>query len=147
MTQTFLYRHDKEPCALCAEVFGMGPIGYLRTQMVDILDSREAHTQEQVLVTAATTRADLANCRAANHRLQRRLQSLERRLGEVLGHDAQDSLPELGRLAQDSDPASEKRIRELSEQAAALQALLTEREEELDAVRRLNTDLTRRLNA
>jgi hypothetical protein len=125
----------------------MGPVGYLRTQMARILDSRDAHAQEQGLVTAATTRADLANSRAANHRLQRRLQSLERRLGEVLGHAVQDNLPELGRLAQDSDPASEKRIRELSEQTAALQLLLNERDEELDAVRRLNTDLTRRLNA
>ncbi len=146
VTETFLYRHESKPCALCAEVFGVGPVGYLRAQMAGILDSREAHAQEQGLVTAATIRADLANCRAANHRLQRRLQSLERRLGEVLGHAAQDNLPELGRLAQDSDPASEKRIRELSEHAADLRALLTEREEELEAVRRLNTDLTRRLN-
>lgn len=101
----------------------------------------------QGLVTAATARADLANSRAANHRLQRRLQALERRLGEVLGHAVQDHLPELGRLAQDNDPASEKRIRELSEQKSALQSLLNERDEELDAVRRLNTDFTRRLNA
>lgn len=147
VTETFLYRHDSEPCALCAQVFGMGPVGYLRTHMARILDSRDAHAQEQGLVTAATTRADLANSRAANHRLQQRVQALERRLGEVLGHAVQHSLPELGRLAQDIDPASEKRIRELSEQTAALQLLLNERDEELDAVRRLNTDLTRRLNA
>lgn len=147
VTETFLYRHESEPCALCAQMFGMGPVGYLRTQMARILDSRDAHAQEQGLVTAATTRADLANSRAANHRLQQRLQALERRLGEVLGHAVQDSLAERGRLAQDIDPASEKRIRELSEQTAALQSLLNERDEELDAVRRLNTDLTRRLNA
>jgi hypothetical protein len=147
VTETFLYRHESLPCALCAQVFGMGPVGYLRTQMTRILGSRDAHAQDQGLVTAATTRADLANSRAANHRLQRRLQSLERRLGEVLGHAIQDNLPELGRLAQDIDPSSEKRIRELSEQTAALQLLLDERDEELDAVRKLNTDLTRRLNA
>lgn len=147
VTETFLYRHESEPCTLCAQVFGMGPVGYLRTQMARILDSRDARTQAQGLVTAATTRADLANSRATNRRLQQRLQALERRLGEVLGHAVQDKLPVLGRLAQDIDPASEKRIRELSEQTAALQLLLNERCEELDAVRRLNTDLTRRLNA
>lgn len=116
VTETFLYRHESEPCALCAQVFGMGPVQYLRTHMARILDSKQAHTQEQGLVTAATARADLANSWAANHRLQRRLQALERRLGEVLGCAVQDHLPELGCLAQDNDPASEKRIRELSEQ-------------------------------
>jgi hypothetical protein len=147
VTETFLYRHESEPCALCAQVFGMGPLEYLRTHMARVLDSRDAHAQEQGLVTAASTRADLANSRAANHRLQQRLQALERRLGEVLGQAVQDNLPELDRLTRDIDPASEKRIRELSEQTAALQLLLNERDEELDAVRRLNTDLTRRLNA
>lgn len=147
VTETFLYRHEAKTCPLCMQVFGMGPIKYLRIQMARILDSRDAHAQEHALVTAATTRADLANSRAANHRLQQRLQSLERRLGEVLGHTIQDNLPELGRLAQDIDPVSEKRIREMSEQTAALQLLLNERDEELNAVRLLNTDLTRRLNA
>jgi hypothetical protein len=117
--------------------------------MVRIVDSRDAHAhaQEQRLVMAATTRADLANNRAANHRPQQRLQSLERWLGEVLGHAMQDNLPELGRLDQDIDPVSEKRIRELSDETAALQLLLHERDEELDGVRRRNTDFTRRLNA
>lgn len=147
VTETFLYRHQSEPCVLCVQVFGTGPVEYLRTQMARIVDSLGARAQEEGLVTAATTRADLANTRAANHRLQQRLKSLERRLGEVLGHAVQDTLPELGRLSQDVDPVSEKRIRELSEQTAALQLMLTERNEELDAVRRLNTDLTRRLNA
>lgn len=147
VTETFLYRHEAEPCILCAQVFGMGPVDYLRTQMRHIADSREAHVQEEGRVTAATIRADLANSRAANRRLQQRLQSLERRLGEVLGHAFQNNLSELGRLTQDIDPVSEKRIRELAEQTVALQLLLAERDEELDAVRRLNTDLTRRLNA
>lgn len=147
VTETFLYRHESEPCPFCAQVFGMGPVEYLRAQMTRIADSRDAHAQEQGLVTAATTRADLANSRATNHRLQQRLKALERRLGEVLGQDAQHALPELDRLAQDIDPVSEKRIREMAEKTAALQLLLDERDEELDAVRRLNTDLTRRLNA
>lgn len=147
VTETFLYRHESEPCILCVEVFGMGPVEYLRNQMARILDSRDAHAQAQGRVSAAATRADLANSRATNHRLQQRLKALERRLGEVLGQEAQHGLPELGRLAQDIDPVSAKRIRELTEKAADLQLLLDEREEELDAVRRLNTDLTRRLNA
>lgn len=147
VTETFLYRHESEPCTLCAEVFGMGPVEYLRNQMARILDSRDAHAQEQGRITAATTRADLANSRATNHRLQQRLKTLEHRLGEVLGQEAQHAMPELDRLAQDIDPVSERRIRELVEKTADLQLLLDEREEELDAVRRLNTDLTRRLNA
>lgn len=147
VTETFLYRHEAEPCTLCHQVFGMGPVGYLRTQMGNIIDSRDARSQEQGLVTAATIRADLANSRAANHRLQQGLQSLEHRLGEVLGHAAQENLPELARLTQDSDAASEKRILELSEKVAALQRMLDERNEELEAVRRLNAGLTRQLNA
>lgn len=147
VTETFLYRHESVPCDLCAQVFGMGPVEYLRTQMTSITDSQDAHAQEQGRITSASTRADLANSRAANHRLQQRLQALERRLGEVLGQDAQHALPELGRLAQDIDPISEKRILALTEKTTALQTLLDERDEELDAVRRLNTELTRRLNA
>lgn len=40
VTETFLYRHESEPCALCAQVFGMGPVQYLRTHMARILDSK-----------------------------------------------------------------------------------------------------------
>jgi len=115
--------------------------------MQRIADSRDLHNENAGRVTAATTQAELANSRAANQRLRQQVRALERRLGELSGQQVQASLPELARLAQDVDPPSERRIRELADQVAQLTMTLTERDEELHAVRRLNADLTRRLNS
>ena len=71
---------------------------------------------------------------------------MERRLGEVEGARAEGGLDELGRLAQDVDPATGRRLEELSDQVRVLTARLAQRDEELTAVRRLNADRTRRLN-
>lgn len=146
-TETFLYRHEAQPCALCDQVFGAGPVSYYRAQMARIADSRAAPAERQGRVTAATTQAELANCRATTQRLRQQVRALERRLGELVGERSQGSLPELARLAQDVDPPTERRIRELSDQIASLKATMADRDEELAAVRRLNADLTRRLNS
>lgn len=145
-TETFLYRHEAQPCALCDQVFGAGPVSYYRAQMALIADSRSATAERQGRVTAATTQAELANCRATTQRLRQQVHALERRLGELVGARAQGNLPELARLAQDVDPPTERRIRELSDQVASLTATVADRDQELAAVRRLNSDLTRRLN-
>jgi len=74
------------------------------------------------------------------------VRALERRPGELEGTQAQTGLSELARLAQEADPISERRIRQLSAQVRDLTAQLADRDEELAAARRLNAELTRRLN-
>jgi uncharacterized coiled-coil protein SlyX len=146
-TETFLYRHESQPCALCDEIFGGGPVSYYRAQMALIADSRDAGAERQGRVSAATLQAELANSRALAQRLRQQVHALEGRLGEVIGAQAQGGLPELARLAQDVDTPSERRIRELSQQVALLTNTVAERDEELAAVRRLNAELTRGLNS
>jgi len=115
--------------------------------MARIADSRATTAERQGLVTAATTQAELINCRATTQRLRQQVRALERRLGELVGARSQGNLPELAQLAQDVDTPTERRIRELSERVAALNSTVVDRDEELAAVRRLNADLTRRLNS
>lgn len=146
-TETFLYRHEARPCAICDDVFGSGPVSYYRVQMRRITDSRDQRSERDGRVTAATAQADLANTRAANQRLRQQVRALERRLGEVTGEQVEAGLPELARLARDVDPPAGRHISELSDQVRQLTLTLAERDEELDAVRRLNADLTRRLNS
>ena len=84
-TETFLYRHENHPCALCDDLFGGGPVSYYRTQMAVLNSARERSAEADGRVTAAALRADLANTKAANERLRQQLRALERRLGEVIG--------------------------------------------------------------
>lgn len=146
VTETFLYRHESVPCPLCSTTFGAGPISYYRIQISHIAEARDARAERDGKFTAASTQAELANCRAANQRLRRQIRVLESRLGELVGTQSQADMTELARLAQDVDPVSEQRIRELSDHAEVLTAQLADRDEELEAVRRLNAELTRQLN-
>ena len=144
-TESFLYRHEGRPCQLCREVFDGGPISYYRAQMASITQARDRDADREGRVTAATIQADLANAKAANQRKRQQIRALERRLGEVLGTSAQNSIAELQRSADDGEP-SPQRLAQMAEQIATLKATLSERGQELDAVRRLNADLTRQLN-
>jgi hypothetical protein len=146
VTETFLYRHDAQPCGVCHSTLGAGPISYYRAQIEHIADARDTRDERDGRLTAASTQAELANYRATNQRLRRQIHALETRLGEHLGTQSQASMSELARLAQDVDPASEQRIRALSDRVQALTEQAADQDEELEAVRRLNADLTRRLN-
>jgi len=147
VSETFFYRHESQPCDLCQQVFGSGPVSYYRAQMAQLGRARDDAADREGRVTAASTQADLANAKATIQRLRLQVRALERRLGTQEGARAQGDLSELARLTQDVDPVSGRRIQELSAQVQTLTDQLAERDEELDAVRRLNADLTRRLNS
>jgi hypothetical protein len=97
-------------------------------------------------VTAASLRADLANAKATIRRQADQLAALERALSQAMGRELLDQDAKLGRVG--SEPHDERQhelddaLCELSETRAAL----TEREEELDAARRLNRELTIQVN-
>ena len=91
-------------------------------------------------VTTASLRADLANAKAANHRLNTELQALRRRLGQILGHEI---LADLGDApAGPVDP----RIGQLTDALAQTNKELAHRGEELAAARQINRELIARLN-
>lgn len=147
VTETFLYRHEAQPCPLCEDTFGGGPINYFRSRMQSIAEERDSGVTREGLVMTASLRADVANQRAANQRLRQQIRALEHRLGEVLGTQARTEMTELARLANGTESADLQRIRELSERNRSLTEQLANLNEELDAVRRLNTELTRRINS
>jgi len=92
-------------------------------------------------VTTASLRADLANAKATNHRLNADLTGLRRRLGQSLGRDA------LADLDSTIDPARDHaRTAELEQSLFDAEEQLTLRTEELDAARQINRELTARLN-
>lgn len=144
-TETFIYRHEAHPCALCADLFGGGPVSYYRNQMAILDSARERSAESDGRVTEAAIRSELANTKAANERQRQRLRALERRLGEVIGATADNSMTELQILTA-SAPPSQADLARLSATIGELQSVIAEREQELLAVRRLNADLTRQLN-
>lgn len=94
-------------------------------------------------VTTASLRADLANARAANRRLQTELAALRRRLGRDLGHQV------LTEIANDetSDMATvAPRVAELEQELFECSEALARHTEELEAARRINRELLERLN-
>jgi hypothetical protein len=99
-----------------------------------------AHTS----VTMASLRADLANTKAANHRLQTQLAALQRRLGHALGQEV------LADIACDEPTAigaiAAPRLAELEHALFETQEALTQRTEELEAARQINRELLERLN-
>ena len=144
-TETFLYRHENHPCALCDDLFGGGPVSYYRTQMAVLSSVRERSAEADGRVTAAALRADLANTKAANERLRQRLRLLERRLGELIGANADNNMSDFQTLVASAHP-SQADFASLSTTIDELQSVITERDQELEAARRLNADLTRQLN-
>jgi uncharacterized coiled-coil protein SlyX len=144
-TETFLYRHENHPCALCEGLFGGGPVSYYRAQMSVLNSTRERSAETDGRVTAAALRADLANSKAANERLRQQLRTLERRLGQVIGTHADNSTSELQTLVASAQP-SQADLASLSATIDKLQSVIGERDQDLEAARRLNADLTRQLN-
>jgi hypothetical protein len=95
-------------------------------------------------VTAASLRADLANARAANQRLQAELAALRRCLGRHLGQDV------LAEIVGDKDTQLGAligpRVQQLEHRLFEVQEELAQRTEELEAARQINRELLERLN-
>ncbi len=70
---------------------------------------------------------------------------LRNNLGEVIGTNAGNSGSELQTLAASAQP-SQADLASLSATIDELQSVIAERDQELQAARRLNADLTRQLN-
>ena len=102
-------------------------------------DRHTAATTASARVTVASLRADLANAKAASHRLTTEHAALSRRLGQLLGQDALAGL----------DPATSDTSGRLSQLEQALFEAgeqLAQRTEELQAARQINRELISRLN-
>ena len=93
-------------------------------------------------VTLASLRADLANAKATNHRLDTELVGLRRRLGQLLGRDA---LADLDHTTVDVH-ATSGRLAELEQSLFQAGEELAQRSEELDAARQINRELLAKLN-
>lgn len=105
-------------------------------------EGRAATSAAGARVTLTSLRADLANAKAANHRLDTELTGLRRRLGQLLGRDA---LADLDHAAPDADAAS-GRLAELEQALFQAGEDLAQRSEELDAARQINRELIAKLN-
>jgi hypothetical protein len=103
---------------------------------------RSATDEASGRVTLTSLRADLANTRAANQRLNTDLAGLRRRLGQLLGRDA---LADLEHSAADT-AAADGRLAELEQSLFQTREELAQRTEELDAARQINRELLAKLN-
>jgi small-conductance mechanosensitive channel len=165
VAETFLYRHQATPCPLCLEIFGSGPISYHRAGIASLAHERETGAVGEAQFTNASLRAELDNAKAAATRLRQQVHALEQQLGQLRGRAVETALQVSVRPTWTAakvsleyvqpGPASDHRaagrdtggdtvglVGELED----LRHRLAAREEELTAVRRLNADLTRRLN-
>jgi len=141
-TETFLYRHEAHPCELCSDLFGSGPVSFYRAQMAIINSARELSAESDGRLTAAAIQAELANTKAANQRLRQQIRALERRLGQYLGVEADSKMTTLAASA----APSQADLAQLSATIDDLRSVIAERDQDLQAARRLNADLTRQLN-
>lgn len=98
-------------------------------------------------VTGASLRADLENSRAQNHRLNKQLRALERRLSKAEGARlvADDLLPE-AMASEFADQQLAQRISELERQLFEAREELRRTVEELDAARTINRELMQHAN-
>ncbi|MFD6857897.1 DUF6262 family protein [Rhodococcus sp. NPDC060086] len=94
-------------------------------------------------VTMASLRADVANAQARIARLAGRNKQLEKRLSELLGHDA---WRESGLGPPVAVDQVQRQIVALEQQIVELRAQLEERDQELDAARATNRELIARMN-
>jgi len=141
-TETFLYRHEAHPCELCSDLFGSGPVSFYRAQMAIINSARDRSAESDGRLTAAAIQAELANTKAANQRLHQQIRALERRLGQFLGVEADSKMTTLAASA----APSQADLAQLSATIEDLRSVIAERDQELQAARRLNADLPRQLN-
>jgi len=93
-------------------------------------------------VTVVSLRADLANAKATNHRLDTELGALRRRLGQLLG---QDALADLDQVTVNASVTG-TRLTQLEQSLFEAGEELARRTEELDAARQINRELIGRLN-
>lgn len=98
-------------------------------------------------VTAASLRAELANSRAQNHRLNSQLRAVENRLSQTEGARmvADDLLPD-AIIASLADQQLARRNVELEHQLFEAQEALLRTAEELEAARTINRELMQRAN-
>lgn len=98
-------------------------------------------------VTAASLRAELANSRAQNHRLNSQLRAVENRLSQTEGARmvADDLLPD-AIIASLADQQLARRNVELEHQLFEAQEALLRTAEELEAARTINRELLQRAN-
>ena len=141
-TETFLYRHEAHPCELCSDLFGSGPVSFYRAQMAIINSARDRSAESDGRLTTAAIQAELANTKAANQRLRQQIRALERRLGQYLGVEADSKMTTLAASA----APSQADLAQLSATIEDLRSVIAERDQDLQAARRLNADLTRQLN-
>jgi polyhydroxyalkanoate synthesis regulator phasin len=95
-------------------------------------------------VTRASLQADLLAAHERAHRLNTRVQHLEKRLSEALGEQA---WRESGLAAPPDVDALNQRITHLEQQVVDLRLQLDERDQDLDAARAANRELMARINA
>ncbi|MGH3403522.1 MAG: DUF6262 family protein [Streptosporangiaceae bacterium] len=105
-------------------------------------ERRAATSGASARVTLASLRADLANAKAANHRLTTELAALRRRLGQLLGHDVLADLDH----ANTGAGTTSARLTELEQALFEAREDLAQRTEELDAARQINRELVAKLN-
>jgi chromosome segregation ATPase len=98
-------------------------------------------------LTAASLRAELANSRAQNHRLNNQLRALENRLSQAEGARlvADNLLPD-SMIAELADRQLAQRNTELEQQLFDAQEELRRTADELDAARAINRELMQRAN-
>ncbi|RSO09592.1 hypothetical protein DMH26_01015 [Streptomyces sp. WAC 05379] len=94
-------------------------------------------------VSRASLQADLANALERNKRLATRVRQLEKRLSQTLGEAA---WAESGLGAPADIDQLQQRITMLEQNLADIQGQLDERDDELEAARAANRELTRALN-
>ncbi|WP_406004889.1 DUF6262 family protein [Streptomyces sp. NBC_00637] len=94
-------------------------------------------------VSRASLQADLANALERNKRLAMRVRQLEKRLSQALGEAA---WAESGLGAPADTDQLQQRITMLEQNLADIQGQLDERDDELEAARAANRELTRALN-
>jgi polyhydroxyalkanoate synthesis regulator phasin len=95
-------------------------------------------------VTRTSLQADLLAAHERAHRLNTRVQHLEKRLSEALGELA---WRESGLAAPPDVDALNQRITHLEQQVVDLRLQLDERDQDLDAARAANRELMARINA
>jgi hypothetical protein len=105
-----------------------------------IIEAHSAAMAATARVSLASLRADLANANATNHRLMTELAGLRRRLGQLLGQEILQDLPD------NESAAADARFDQLQATLLAAQEELTRRTEELEAARQINRELLSRVN-
>lgn len=94
-------------------------------------------------VSVASLRADLANAKARNHRLEADLNALARRLGQMIGAEA---MADIAGTDAEAQAAMTAKLAETEQELIDTREALARCTEELDAARHINRELTARLN-